>query len=263
MTARSKKASEPLSVELARKFTGYRSHPNRESAFGRETGYPGQPWAGSYVHEVLREAGLLETALISTASALGWYSARNRVFHENPEPGDLVFYAFPSTGFIGAPHVGLVTETVLYTETGVFRAIEGETASGLSRGNQDSDGVFERTRYSTDVLGFVRPRAPKPTDLRNLPDPSTVPVVRPTNFGKRSPARERAATAVQYALFDAIGTDTFEPGAWDGLTRSAFEAFLRSVGVYEEVGDLPSDVQLQILGEFTLNRYFTTPEIPA
>lgn len=258
-----KKQSTPIQIEQARKVTGYRSHPNRESAFGRDTGYPGQPWAGSYVHEVLRETGLLETAFISTASALAYFVKHNRVFTDNPQPGDVVFYAFGSTGPFGQPHVGLVTETVNFANSGEFRALEGETASGLSRGNQDRDGVFERTRFSPDVVGFVRPRAPKPQDLRNIPEPSELPTVRPSNFSTRSPARARAATAVQYALFEAIGVDNFAQGEWDGLTRSAFEAFLRTVGVYEEVGDLPSDLQLRILGESTLNRYFVTPEIPA
>lgn len=254
---------EPSTVELARKLTGYRSHPNRASVFGREVGYDGQPWAGSFLHETLREAGLLETSFISTTAALAWYTKRNRVFTENPRPGDIVFYAFPSVGTFAQPHVGLVSETVHYKETGEFRALEGETASGLSRGNQDSDGVFERNRYEPDVLGFVRPREPRPLDLTGLPDHSELITIRPSNFSRRSPARSRATAAVQLALFEATGAGKFIEGSWDGLTRSAFEQFLRTVGVYEEVGDLPSDLQLQALAEATMNRYFLTPEIPA
>lgn len=257
----SKKTPEPTTVELARKLTGYRSHPNRESVFGRETGNPGLPWSGSFIHETLREAGLLETAFVSTTAALGWFVKHGRVFTEDPQPGDVVFYAFPSLNNFEQPHVGLVTETVHFKESGEFRALEGETASGLSRGNQDADGVFERTRYEPDIVGFVRPRAPRPLDLRSIPD--DVITIRPTNFNKRSPARMKATIAVQLALFEATGADKFAAGEWDGLTRSAFEQFLRTVGVYEEVGDLPSDLQLYILGQATMNRYFTTPEIPA
>lgn len=256
-----KKTPEPQIVELARKLTGYRSHPNRESVFGRETGNPGVPWAGSFVHEALREVGMLETAFVSTTAALGWFVKHGRVFTEDPRPGDIVFFAFPSVRGFEQPHVGIVTETVHFKESGEFRTLEGETASGLSRGNQDADGVFERTRFEPDVVGFIRPREARPLDLRNIP--TDVPVVRPTNFGKRSPARVKATTAVQLALFDATGAGKFAPGEWDGLTRSAFEEFLRTVGVYEEVGDLPSDVQLYLLGEATVNRFFTTPEIPA
>lgn len=258
-----KKTETPLQIDLARKLTGYRSHPNRESVFGREVGYPGQPWAGAFVHEALREAGVLETAFISTTAALAYFAKHNRVFTTDPRPGDVVFYAFGSTGPFGQPHVGLVTETVLFKEEGVFRAIEGETASGLSRGNQDSDGVFDRVRYVTDVLGFVRPKEPRPVDLRNLPDASTLPTVRPSNFGRRSPLRPTATIAVQLALFEATGASGFVEGDWDNYTRRAFEEFLRTVGVYEEVDEVPSDIQLALLGEHTLNRYFTTPEIPA
>lgn len=256
-----KKSPEPTTVELARKLSGYRSHPNRESVFGRETGHPGEPWAGSFINETLREAGMLETSFVSTTAALGWFLKHGRVFTEDPQPGDIVFYAFPSLRGFEQPHVGLVTETVLYKESGEFRALEGETASGLSRGNQDADGLFERTRYEPDVVGFVRPREPKPLDLRNIPE--DVLTVRPSNFGKRSPARHKATVAVQLALFDATGAGKFIEGEWDGLTRSAFEQFLRTVGVYEEVGDLPSDLQLYMLGQATLNRFFQTPEIPA
>lgn len=251
----------PVTVELARKLTGYRSHPNRESVFGREVGYAGDPWAGSFINEALRECGLLETSFISTTAALAWYVKHNRVFTEDPRPGDIVFYAFPSVRGFEQPHVGLVTETVNFAESGEFRALEGETGSGLSRGNQDSDGVFERVRYQPDVAAFIRPREPRPLDLRNIP--TDVPTVRPSNFSKRSPARETATRAVQLALFDATGAGKFAPGEWDGLTRSAFEEFLRSQGSYEIVDALPSDLQLQLLGEVTLNRFFKTPEIPA
>lgn len=255
-----KRPIDPLTIELARKLLGYRSHPMRESAFGRDVGYPGSPWSGSFIHELLREAGLLETSVISTAAALGWYAHRNRLFTEEPQPGDLVFFQFPSLPGFEQPHVGLVTETVHFKDSGTFRAIEGETASGLNRGSQDRDGVFERVRYEPDVLAFVRPREPRPLDLTGLSE--DVPTLRPSNFSKRSPARETATGAVQLALFDATGAGKFVEGEWDGLTRSAFSAFLRTVGQYEPVGDLPTDWQLQLLGDLTLNRYFKTPEIP-
>lgn len=253
----------PATVELARKVAGYRSHPNRQSVFGREVGYPGQHWAGSFIHETLREAGLLETAFVSTTAALAWFVKHDRVFTESPEPGDIVFYAFPSEGTFDQPHVGLVTETVHFDDAGEFRALEGETASGLARGNQDSDGVFERTRYEPDIVGFVRPREPRPIDLTGLPDPSELPTVRPSNFSKRSSLRTGATVAVQRALFYATGVGKMPYGDWDGMTRSAFEQFLRTVGVYEEIGDVPSDLQLHLLGEYTQNRFFLTPEIPA
>ena len=197
--------------------------------------------------------------MISTAAALGWFAKRDRLFTTGPRPGDIVFYAFPSTGLFGQPHVGIVTETDKYKTEYTFRAIEGETASGLSRGNQDPDGVFERTRYETDVLGFVRPQQPLPEVLQNIsPDVLTV---RPSNFSSRSPARAQATEAVQNAIHHATGTGNFNQGVWDAQTRAAFEAFLRHVGVYEEVGDVPSDLQLQILGDTTFNRYFQTPEL--
>ena len=255
-----KRTEEPKQIEQARKVLGYRSHPNRESAFGRDVHYPGQPWAGSYVHEVLRETGLLEVGLISTAAALGWYAKHNRVFTEDPRPGDLVFFQFPSVGQFGQPHVGLVTESDKYKTESTFRTIEGETANGLNRGSQESDGVFERNRFESDVLGFVRPKEPRPEVLQGIS--VDVPTVRPTNFGVRSPARETATEAVQSAIFHVLGTGNFNRGVWDAHTRAAFEAFLRHVGIYEHVGDVPSDLQLQVLGDRTFNRFFQTPEIP-
>jgi len=249
----------PVQIEQARKVLGYRSHPMRESAFGRDVKYSGQPWAGSYVHEVLREVGLLETSMISTSAALGWFAKNNRLFTSGPKPGDIVFFAFPSTGLFGQPHVGLVTETDRFKSESTFRTIEGETASGLSRGNQDPDGVFERTRYETDVLAFVRPEEPRPEVLQGL-DPEVL-TVRPSNFAHRSAARAAATEAVQNAIFHVLGTGNFNRGVWDAHTRAAFEAFLRYVGVYETVGDVPTDAQLQILGDTTFNRFFQTPEL--
>lgn len=248
----------PATVERARTLLGYRSHPNRESVIGRATGYSGQPWAGSFVNEVLREEGFLETSLVSTTAALGFFAARDRLFLDRPEPGDLVFYAFPSTGLFDQPHVGLVTETVHFKATGTFHAVEGETASGLNRGSQDRDGVFERERYAPDVAAFVRPRAARPVDLTGIPE--DVPTLRPTNFSKRSPLRTESTVALQYALFHTTGFDRFVQGQWDSLTRSAFNQFLRTAGLYDEVGEYPTAEQLQVLADVTENRYFRSEE---
>ena len=149
-----------LSKALA--YQGHRAQANMVSGFGEKVGYGSNPWAGSFIDVVAREAGLTTKnvpATVYTPAALAEFVKRNTLY-QRPQRGDIAFFAFPGEGartMFDMPHVGIVTETSRFAATGMFQVLEAQTSTGLPRGNQDPTGVYLRVRSSQEVIGFGRP----------------------------------------------------------------------------------------------------------
>lgn len=206
-------------IEAARSQIGYRALPNRRTPFGDFTGYPEQVWAGSFLTYAMSTALIPCPPLTATSSALAEFVRTNRLYR-TPRTGDVVFFVFPTEGSFGQPHVGLVTEVA----AGNFRCVEGQTASGNPRGNQDASGVFERTRYLTDVLGFGRPGYGKRT--RKAAPPTETVRTLAVQPGKTNQQVE----AVQRRLGNAVQLQEAKRGTFDSATRSAYARWQRVCG---------------------------------
>jgi len=166
---------------------------------------------------------------VYTPSGLGEFAARRRVVSE-PEPGDIVFYVFPTTDQFSMPHVGIVTDVIDYNSTGVFIAIEAQVASGLPRASTDRTGIFERHRWKYDVMAFARP------EFR---------LVRP---GKKN----SDVQTVQNALVEVAGLTDFSAGAFDATTQRAYSRWQRQIGyVYPDCTGVPDKRSLKVLGDRT------------
>lgn len=218
-------------VEEAKRHVGYRALPNRKSVYQLNT-YAGKPWNGTFVDRVLHDAfgDFPEVRFISTVTALGYYMNRHAVYTK-PRIGDIVFFNFatdPSQPF-EQPHVGVVTE--LKTD-GSFRTVEGETGPGVPQGSQLVDGVFERVRYRTDVLGFVRPVP------LTRPERETEPArLKMSYFSSNGKTVARAIETVQLALNRLDPKLTFNRGKRDGVFKSAYGRTLRENGAVENRGE--------------------------
>jgi hypothetical protein len=211
-------------IETAREQVGYRSRAQRVNQYGQRLGLDGQPWAGIFLETVMRDAKeLTQPSLVHTASALAAYARAGREFRV-PRVGDLVFYGFPSEGQYGQPHIGLVTDVSAWKIEASFKAIEGNTASGMSKGPKDPDGVYERVRFATDVLTFVRP---KYQDLRVNKTPMSDLKIHPSHVTRKS---GKAVTAIQLALADTVGARGLAKGVIDAPMKSAIQAYQRRIG---------------------------------
>ena len=145
-------------LSTASRHVGYVAQANRNSIYGQKVGLPNQTWNGAFLDVVFFEstASLDVPTFTYTPSALAYFVEKNRLYGK-PRRGDIVFYAFPTEDGLTQPHVGIVTDTSMWKVNRSFKAIEGQTDSGLPRGSRDKDGVYERIRYITDVLVFARP----------------------------------------------------------------------------------------------------------
>ncbi len=249
MRNRKDEAARALIVAEARRHVGYRAQPDRKSAF-QLAGYLGKPWNGTFVDRVIHDSigtPFGEVRFLSTVTALAYYVKRNRVY-QKPRTGDVVFFNFSTDTQqpFEQPHVGIVIELL---KNGAIRTVEAEVSPGTPQGSQLPDGVFERVRYPTDVIGYVRPKGQTVTDPED-----GAPVLKMSYFDSNPKTKARAVSTVQRALHKATG-QSFSEGKLNGETKSAFGLYARERGSVSNRGEfehVPLTNLSDFTGEFTL-----------
>lgn len=225
-----------LSKALA--YQGHRAQANMVSGFGEKVGYGSNPWSGSFIDVVAREAGLTTRnvpATVYTPAALAEFVKRNTLY-QRPQRGDIAFFAFSGEGsrsMFDMPHVGIVTETSRFTATGMFQVLEAQTSTGLPRGNQDPTGVYLRVRSAQDVIGFGRPdfRPERGLSFSNkLKVSSFGPLPTLTVAHLRTGRPNRATETLQLALASQVQLAGYLPGTFDAATRAALAHYQRTLG---------------------------------
>jgi hypothetical protein len=240
-----------LLITEAEKYIGYTAPFQQADMFSQTVGQPGIPWAGAFLDVVIKRAGLVCASHVLTASILARYMSENRIY-KNPRPGDIVFFepsSDSSTIPFGQPHVGLVTDVEHFTKHGMFQCIEGQTDSGLPKGNSSKNGVYRRTRYVYEVLAFARPKL---SAAGSSPELSTkeqkLPVVHSSII--RPGLKHPSVVIIQLALSAVVGLRGAPRGEFDHKTRSAFANFERSLGFQgERAAGIPNPGTLRKLAE--------------
>jgi hypothetical protein len=231
-----------LFVAKALAYQGHRAQANMVSGFGERVGYGSNPWSGSFIDVVAREAGLTQDnlpAMVYTPAALAEFTRWNAL-HTRPRKGDIVFFAFPGEGarsMFDMMHVGIVTDASLLASTGMFQCIEAQTGTGLPRGNQDPTGVYLRVRSEQDVLTFARPRYRARKTLNNLfrvrvpgDNPGTTGI-QTLSLAQLTTGRPNRATEIlQLALASRVNLTGYKPGTLDPATRAGIAHFQRAIG---------------------------------
>ena len=231
-------------VEAAERQVGYHAQPQKRNGFSPRT-YDGREWNGAFVQRVLRDAFGTEPEVnfTSTVTALGFYTRANRLYRK-PTVGSVVFFNFATDAleWDRQPHIGVVSSV---GPNGVFRTIEGQTLSGKPQGIQLADGVHERVRHGSDVIGFVRPE-PRTVNPITGVEPSTVKM---SYFESNGKTVARAVTTVQTALNRVNRAFTFNRGKRDGVFRSALGVYARETGTVENRGEITEPVLKRLADE--------------
>lgn len=237
-------------VTQARSHVGYKTKTGTDSYYAGMVGYQGLLWNGAFVDVVFRETGVSVPACVNTTAGLSEF-IQTRRWHARPEPGDIVFYNFP-TGHDGLSqgHVGIVTDTREWNRLGKILAVEGMTDSGLPRQNIISfDGVYERVRTRHEILGFGRPDY-RPGRERPSVEVDGLPEIKLSNI--KTGKRNRDIELVQLALGKKTGLRNAERAKWDGLTMTAYARWQRSIGyVGRDASGQPDSSSLSRLGRET------------
>lgn len=243
MNRKTRRALPAQIVEAAQRQVGYHAQPEKRSAFSPRT-FEGTEWNGSFINRVLTDAMETEpeVSFQSTVTALAFYMGRNRVYRK-PRVGSIVFFAFAAdpAEWDRQPHVGVVTEV---NADGSFRTVEGQTFTGKPQGIQLADGVHERLRFGTDVIGFVRPE-PR-TEHAASAEPTKVQM---TYFDSNGKTVARAIETVQTALatvrpgwMPSKRVGLFTKGKRDGVFKSALGRYARETGMVRNRGEITTEL---------------------
>jgi hypothetical protein len=234
-------------VASAEAWLGYVAPPNGRTVFGERTGYDGNIWSGSFIDFVFKEAGVTIPSCVYSPSGLAEFYKAGRV-KMRPQPGDIVFFVFPTGETFGTPHVGLVADTSRYRTDGLVGTIEGNVNSGLPKSDTSVRGIFRRVRSQHEIIGFGRP--------------TYRPVAKKASTGQRAlvqlehirPGRRNISVGlVQLALNKVTGSlGKITPDLFDGSTQHAYARWQRITGyVGERANGVPDEASLRLLGETT------------
>ena len=236
-------------LRLARSHLGYQCRPGNNSTFGGLTGYQGLPWDGSFIDVVAHEASLRLPSCVYPTSGLAEFIKLRR-WRAKPQPGDIVFFTFSTGDDFGSSHVGIVSDVTDWQRLGRVRVIEANVNSGLPKASPVNDGVYERTRYTSEILGFGRPDFSGQPAKQNPPELDGQPVIHLSNLqpGKRNKDIEK----VQLALAKTCSLRNAKQGALDGQTMAAYARWQRMVGlVGSKANGIPDIDSLTRLGRET------------
>lgn len=241
-----RKDIHPL-AQAASAYTGYTSR-DVNNTFAISTGFTGGfQWDGSFIDRVLKDAKAASVlpSHVNTGTALAYY-IKNGYLRSKPRNGDLVFYSFPTasgTVSFDPMHIGVVTDTSKWKTASSFKAVEAQVNSGLPKAASDENGVYERTRFATDVLTFVRiPNRLLLAQTTDTEGPVTAASsnIRTAHFSRCVPGKAQTAKpefrksveTVQLALaaHPGVQLQNADRGVFDRQTRSAIAAFQRLKG---------------------------------
>lgn len=216
-------------LEEAKKHLGYRPRPGGLSEFGMRVGYSGHdtPWSGAFVDCVARDAGIYVPACVYTPSGLAEFVYSGR-FTSSPRPGDIAFFSFATDKDFGMLHVGIVSDVSKFESHDVFECIEANANSGLGRAPKDRDGIYLRTRWKYETIGFGIPNFElRPgMEAKALTDRVKLRLldVQPGRRNKRIPA-------LQHALEIKANLAKYNAGTFDGSTMAAYARWQRICGL--------------------------------
>jgi len=236
-----------LFIQRALKYEGYLTIKGLDNAFGQRLGLNGKPWNGLFIDAIARETGVrLPVSHTVSTVALAYYLGHG-FFHVRPRRGDIVFLQTSTASEFGSPHIGIVLDTSRHAKDGTIQTLEAMTASGLPKQIQTPNGVYVRTRHSTEVIGYGRPKYKTASPLspnKNAPEIVVAQV--------RVGIKHKSVALVQMALAKETGITGLPRGFFDTKTKLAYAKFQRDIGYVGELASGEPDYNsLRLLGELT------------
>jgi hypothetical protein len=247
MIFRKPTASVDRFVTQALSYNGYVAREGRDNIFGERLGTNGLPWDGMFIDVVAREVGLPLPVMSQTPVALSQFIKNGRLYNR-PQRGDIIFFETSTVSDYGVPHVGIVIDGSRWETDGLVETVEGMTASPIQRQANGNNGVYQRMRFSYEVLGFGRPFNPTARVVKSTD--STVPEI---NVGQlRAGSKNKFVPLVQLALSMVVDAKHFDKGHFDPKTKYAYARFQRTLGYAQSRATGEVDFEsLRILGEMT------------
>jgi hypothetical protein len=154
-------------IEVAEGELGTIEGPkDNETKYGKFMKANFQPWCGSFVNWCANEAGVkIPNTVYTPGGAAAFKKAGAWIDGDiaDPEPGDIVYFDFPSDGVDRISHVGIVIKD---NEDGTVWCIEGNTSSDAKGSQRNGGEVCKKLRaykknkknVMISIVGFGRPK---------------------------------------------------------------------------------------------------------
>ena len=237
-------------IETAEAWLGYTAGLNGRTPFGERSSYD-LNWAGSFIDAMFHDAGMRIPSCVYSSSGLAEFVKQGRVT-DRPQPGDIVFFTFPTGDTFGVSHVGLVADVSRYKTDGLVGTIEAQVNSGLPKSDPNLRGVFRRIRSRHEVLAFARPDY-KSKGQPGAKKPGTDQRAGLALISIRPGRRNKSIGLVQLALTKVTGSlGKITVDMFDGQTQHAYARWQRQIGyANDRATGVPDEASLRLLGEVT------------
>ena len=143
-------------VKVLEKEVGYEEGKNNDNKYGKDYGWNNVAYCVIFMWWAFKEAGASDyfcggTKQASCTKVKEWAQAHNCWVTKDYKPGDLLLFNF--NGKNTPKHIGFLVEV----KNGVYYTIEGNT-SPSNRGSQENgDGVWNKQRKLSSIVGAYRP----------------------------------------------------------------------------------------------------------
>lgn len=245
-------------IVAAETWLGYTSVSNVQTPFGKQTGYDGLVYSGTFLDVIYYSVGVSMPSFVNPGAALK-ESMRLKTFTQEPEIGDVIVMTFP-TGLndkFATVHVGIVADLSHWVTERQVGTIEAFVNSGLKKSDPYLHGVFRRVRSTYEIIGFIHPNY---TAQASFEDAA---IVNRVSFQKVVYGKRNADIGiVQDALVKAVGfrKDAATSDMFDSNTTSAYAHWQRICGYAgTDASGTPDEASLARLGKLT-GEFLLSPE---
>jgi hypothetical protein len=167
----------------AKKWLGYKEGARNHTKFGewyaalvKDKSFAYAAWCDEYVSYCGHASGNSDVVgqYAYCPSHVNFFKKRGQWHGANEaiKAGDIIFFDWDNDGI--ADHVEIARANAAAGAN--VRTIGGNTSAGTAGSQSNGDGVYERTRYRSDILGFGRPAyksAPASTGTSGSKTPTT------------------------------------------------------------------------------------------
>ena len=143
-------------LKVLEKEIGYVEGKNNDNKYGKDYGWNNVAYCVIFMWWAFKEAGASEyfcggTKQASCTKVKEWAQAHNCWVTKDYKPGDLLLFNF--NGKNTPKHIGFLVEV----KNGVYYTIEGNTSPSNSGSQENGDGVWNKQRKLSSIVGAYRP----------------------------------------------------------------------------------------------------------
>ena len=143
-------------LKVLEKEIGYVEGKNNDNKYGKDYGWNNVAYCVIFMWWAFKEAGASDyfcggTKQASCTKVKEWAQAHNCWVTKDYKPGDLLLFNF--NGKNTPKHIGFLVEV----KNGVYYTIEGNTSPSNSGSQENGDGVWNKQRKLSSIVGAYRP----------------------------------------------------------------------------------------------------------